>query len=129
MELLGIGGFDGNRRQMRQPLFLRFLDVAEQGASRADRERHVVQAKAAQIMQPKKFQQLPTTAIDVEIPGRPSAQAGHRCTFKESIIRNLLWVIPVINLVMGITGFYSLSHDTKRRHWGDRLADTMVVNA
>ena len=27
-----------------------------------------------------------------------------RCTFKASMIRNILWAVPLINLVMGLTG-------------------------
>jgi uncharacterized RDD family membrane protein YckC len=45
------------------------------------------------------------------------------------VIRNLLWVIPVVNLLMGLTGLYALFTDPAGRHWGDRLADTRVVNA
>lgn len=50
-----------------------------------------------------------------------------RCTFKASMIRNLLWVVPVINLLMGLTGLYALFNEAVGRHWGDRLADTRVV--
>ena len=51
------------------------------------------------------------------------------CRFPTSVIRNLLWVIPGINLLMGFTGIYYLSKDKAGRHWGDRLADTRVVKA
>ena len=50
-----------------------------------------------------------------------------RCTFKESLIRNLLWVIPLMNLVMGVTGLYYVFNEPDGRHWGDRLAGTRVV--
>ena len=54
--------------------------------------------------------------------------ARTRCTFRESIIRNVLWVVPVINLVMGaVAGYYVLLTTGSRRHWGDRLANTRVV--
>ena len=53
--------------------------------------------------------------------------SGTRCTWKTSCIRNLLWVIPVIDLLMGATGLYYLFSDPAGRHWGDRLADTRVV--
>ena len=52
-----------------------------------------------------------------------------RCTLRVSAIRNLLWIIPGINVVMGLTGLYALSKDRAGRHWGDRLADTRVVRA
>lgn len=52
-----------------------------------------------------------------------------RCTFKASLIRNVLWVVPVINVVMGLTGLYYLFTDSAGRHWGDRLADTKVIKA
>lgn len=51
------------------------------------------------------------------------------CTFKESFIRNVLWVVPVMNLVMAVSGLYALAKDSRGRHWGDRLADTEVVRA
>ncbi len=50
-----------------------------------------------------------------------------RCTAANSVLRNLLWVIPVVNVVMGLTGIYYLSNDRAGQHWGDRLADTRVV--
>ncbi len=52
-----------------------------------------------------------------------------RCTFVASAVRNLLWVLPLVNLAMGLTGLYALSHDRAGRHWGDRLADTRVLRA
>ena len=54
---------------------------------------------------------------------------GQRCTFKASLIRNVLWVIPGVNLLMGLTGVSYLFRDSRGRHWGDRLADTRVVRA
>ena len=54
-------------------------------------------------------------------------QGSARATFLTSAIRNLLWIIPLVNLVMGVTGLYLLFHDGGGRHWGDRLADTRVV--
>jgi hypothetical protein len=50
-----------------------------------------------------------------------------RCTSPASAIRNVLWVIPLINLVMGFTGRSDLSRDRAGRHWGDRLADPRVL--
>ena len=56
--------------------------------------------------------------------------AAHaRCTFVASAVRNLLWILPFVNLAMGLTGLYALSHDRSGRHWGDRLADTRVLHA
>jgi len=54
--------------------------------------------------------------------------SGARCTFKESIIRNVLWIVPLINVVMAISGLYYLTKDRHGRHWGDRLAETRVVS-
>ena len=51
------------------------------------------------------------------------------CTYLSSTIRNLLWVIPLVNLAMGATGIYYLSKDRAGCHWGDRLAETRVVKA
>ena len=50
-----------------------------------------------------------------------------RCTLSASVVRNLLWVIPFVNLAMAATGIYYLSKDRFGQHWGDRLADTRVV--
>ena len=52
-----------------------------------------------------------------------------RCTFLDSAVRNVLWVIPVVHVVMGFTGLHGLMHDPRGRHWGDRLANTQVVKA
>ena len=52
-----------------------------------------------------------------------------RCRFSHSALRNLLWGIPILNLVMGFIGLQKLFRDRAGRHWGDRLADTRVVVA
>ena len=49
--------------------------------------------------------------------------------FAESALRNVLWILPVVNVVMGLTGLHYLVHDPSGRHWGDRLANTRVVAA
>lgn len=55
---------------------------------------------------------------------------SHPCTFGESAIRNVLWVLPVINAVTALTGLYYLLHDPRGQHWGDRMArSTVVVDA
>ena len=56
-------------------------------------------------------------------------QERARCTYLDSAVRNALWVLPVVNLVMGLTGLQALLHDPQGRHWGDRLANTQVVKA
>ena len=52
-----------------------------------------------------------------------------RCTYVDSIVRNILWLVPVVNVVMGFTGLQALVHDPRGRHWGDLLANTQVVRA
>ena len=52
-----------------------------------------------------------------------------RCTFLDSAVRNVLWILLPVNIVMGLTGLQALLHDPRGRHWGDRLADTQVVKA
>ena len=54
---------------------------------------------------------------------------GRPCTFRQSILRNVLWVIPVMNLLMALSGLYYLLTGRSARHWGDRLAETRVVKA
>jgi len=56
-------------------------------------------------------------------------QDRRRCSFLDSAVRNVLWVIPIVNCVMGFTGLHYLLHDPHGRHWGDRLANTQVVRA
>lgn len=55
--------------------------------------------------------------------------AKPRSPFVNSFLRNVLWLIPVIDLLMGATGLYELFRTPDGRHWGDRLADTRVVKA
>jgi uncharacterized RDD family membrane protein YckC len=73
------------------------------------------------------------------------------CRLTESIIRNLLWVVPamtlvlasgfmrlnsrdalvaagVVYLILGVSSLYCLIVDHTGRHWGDRLAGTQVID-
>lgn len=52
-----------------------------------------------------------------------------RCTYLDSLVRNMLWLVPVVNVVMGFTGLNALLHEPRGRHWGDLLANTQVVRA
>ena len=52
-----------------------------------------------------------------------------RCTLQTSVVRNLLWAVPFVNVVTAVTGWHALFHDPAGRHWGDRLAETWVVKA
>ena len=56
-------------------------------------------------------------------------RAQARCTLADSIVRNLLWVIPLVNLAMAFFGLHTLAKDPGGQHWGDRLADTRVIRA
>jgi uncharacterized RDD family membrane protein YckC len=50
------------------------------------------------------------------------------CTIGASIPRNILWVIPVVNVVMILVTLYGLLRQGGAlRHWGDRLADSQVI--
>ncbi len=64
--------------------------------------------------------------MDLKVIVQPG---GVRCTFKASFIRNVLWVVPLINVIMAVAGLYYLFNDPDGRHWGDCLADTRVVKA
>ena len=57
------------------------------------------------------------------------AATGQPCTFKESISRNILWVIPIVNVVMFVASAWYVLRDGRARHWGDRMAETQVVQA
>lgn len=62
--------------------------------------------------------------LKVVVPGE-----ARPCTFKDSTVRNLLWLVPIVNVVMGLTGLHALMHDRRGRHWGDRMGQTQVVAA
>lgn len=49
------------------------------------------------------------------------------CTLRESVLRNVLWILPLVQIVMGFMGLQYLFHDAEGRHWGDRLANTRVI--
>ena len=51
-------------------------------------------------------------------------KTGNECNFTESALRNLVWWIPVINLVE----FLVVILDAEGRRMGDDLAGTIVVN-
>ena len=50
-----------------------------------------------------------------------------RCTYRLSAIRNVLWLLPIVDLFMAATAVMALAREPDGRHWGDRLADTHVV--
>ena len=50
-----------------------------------------------------------------------------RCTWRASFLRNVLWVIPLVNFLMISTAVYYWFSDPQGRHWGDRLANTVVI--
>jgi uncharacterized RDD family membrane protein YckC len=51
------------------------------------------------------------------------------CNYIASVLRNVLWIVPFINLLMACSGFYAVFINPLRGHWGDRLAETRVVYA
>lgn len=51
------------------------------------------------------------------------------CTWKASILRNLLLIIPLVNIVFAIAGLTTILRQADGRHWGDLIADTRVVPA
>ena len=54
---------------------------------------------------------------------------GGPCTAVDALVRNILWVIPVMNLLMGLSGLRAVFNRPDGRHWGDRLAETRVKRA
>lgn len=58
---------------------------------------------------------------------RVVSDTDRRCDLKASVIRNVLWVVPGLNLLMGLASLLIVTNDPRARHWGDRLADTRVV--
>ena len=51
------------------------------------------------------------------------------CTFAVSLLRNFLWVIPLLNILVAVNGLIHLAKKPPGHHWGDRLAETNVVRA
>ncbi len=70
-----IAGFHGDGRQVRQPLLLCLLDIAQQRAGGSDGQRLVVDAEAAQVVDAEELQQLATAAVGVEQPRGAAAHA------------------------------------------------------
>ena len=77
-----VAGLDADRGEVRQPLFLGFLDVAQQRAGRSDGQWLALDAETGEVEQIEELQQLPAAAVGVEQPRRASAHAasvGQRC--------------------------------------------------
>ena len=56
-------------------------------------------------------------------------QDGTPCAYSVSFLRNLLWVIPLVNILIALNGLIHLAKNPPGRHWGDRLAETHVIRA
>ena len=55
------------------------------------------------------------------------ARGGSPCSYSVSFLRNLLWIIPLLNILIALNGLIHLAHTPPSRHWGDRLAETRVI--
>ena len=51
------------------------------------------------------------------------------CSFGRSCVRNVLWVIPLVSAAFLGEAVWCVADAAAGRHWGDRLADTVVVPA
>lgn len=51
------------------------------------------------------------------------------CSLGRLCARNVLWLVPIVNIVFAIAAAWLIVHEGSGRHWGDRLADTHVVSA
>ena len=52
-----------------------------------------------------------------------------RCGPRESALRNLLWLVPIVNGAMLLSTLYYMLRPAPARHWGDRLGQTEVTRA
>jgi uncharacterized RDD family membrane protein YckC len=52
---------------------------------------------------------------------------GQPCDFKASAIRHALSAIPCVNVLYGIAEIYMVLTQPDRRRFGDKWADTMVI--
>ena len=71
-----VGRFEGDRGEVGQALLLRLLDVGQQRAGGAGRQRPAFEAEGAQVVQAEEAQQLAPAGVGLETPGRAPAQAG-----------------------------------------------------
>ena len=51
------------------------------------------------------------------------------CGIGRSMARNVLWIVPFVSVLFGLEALWRVSHAAAGRHWGDRLADTVVAPA
>ena len=75
------GALDGQPGQVRQGRLLGLLDIAQQAAGRADRQRQSVRAEAGKIARTEEAAEFAPARFGIEMPGRTlaqSGQAGHR---------------------------------------------------
>lgn len=56
-----------------------------------------------------------------------SFDTGQPCNIWTSALRNMMWIIPVVNIIMGLVGMHCLMHQSQSRHWADQLAGTRVA--
>ena len=70
-------------------------------------------------------QSLGKRLLRLKVVSLPSQQP---CTFTQSIRRNLLWVLPVTDVVMSANSTYAVLTGKSGHHWGDRLASTQVIH-
>lgn len=53
---------------------------------------------------------------------------GKPISYGSSIVRNIVWYIPILNLLMLLIEAYLAATDEKGQRVGDRLAKTQVVS-
>jgi len=55
-------------------------------------------------------------------------QDGTPSTYRESLLRNFFFIIPIVNIVMILAELYFITQDTDGYRIGDKVAKTYVVD-
>ncbi|MEA3307826.1 MAG: RDD family protein [Elusimicrobiota bacterium] len=56
-----------------------------------------------------------------------NTETGERCNYKDSVLRQILFIIPIVNLLIALIEFVLVLTDTKGIRLGDKIAKTMVI--
>ncbi|MBU2530782.1 MAG: RDD family protein, partial [Elusimicrobia bacterium] len=56
-----------------------------------------------------------------------NTDTGARCSYKDSVLRQILFIIPIVNLLIALIEVILVLTDTKGIRLGDKIAKTMVI--
>ena len=56
-----------------------------------------------------------------------NTETGARCNYKDSVLRQILFIIPLVNLLIAFVELILVLTDSKGIRLGDKIAKTMVI--